>query len=58
MAQIAAPRALGQGLPASTGRPDFSQPWIPSGITNTFAYPSWAASRAAAWLAVQRGFEQ
>lgn len=31
---------------------------MPSGITYTFLYPSLAASRAAAWLAVHLGFVQ
>jgi hypothetical protein len=44
--------------PVSTGFPAFTQPRIPSGMTNSFPYPSFAASRAASWLAVQLGLAQ
>jgi hypothetical protein len=44
--------------PRSTGFPALFQPRIPSGITDTFAYPSFAASRAASWLACQLGLAQ
>ena len=39
----------------ATGFPAFFQPTMPSGITNTCLYPSFAASRADAWLAVHFG---
>ncbi len=41
--------------PRSIGFPAFTQPRIPSAITDTFVYPSFAASRAASWLACQVG---
>jgi hypothetical protein len=42
----------------STGFPAFTQPRMPSGMTKSFPYPSFAASRAASWLAVQLGLAQ
>jgi hypothetical protein len=42
----------------STGFPAFRQPSIPASITKTFVYPSFAASRAALWLACHLGFLQ
>jgi hypothetical protein len=47
-----------QPPPVSTRLPAFTQPRMPSGITNSLEYPSFAASRAASWLAVQLGLAQ
>jgi hypothetical protein len=44
--------------PASVRFPAFIQPLMPSDMTKTLAYPSFAASRAASWLECQLGLAQ